>query len=228
MKNLNISIIFIIFVLGLIPYAPFITNAYGISVLSRELIIFLLSICIFINIPYSDIQSKCIMIGFSIIQFNNFIFQSLYFFFYIKYSDLLLFSSHLIILTVSFLLSNLLFKRYSYHSEIIDDNFIYYLCPRPDDFNGLISSLFYLPFGGVKVYCKGNVYAYRKGKLEKFTGRRSIFYIQKCFCFNTNVIYSNEIEKELDSLVGKTWSINNNCYSTFEPMFGKLKSIFRG
>ena len=102
-----------------------------------------------------------------------------------------------------------------------------YLTPRADDFNGLISALFYVPFSGVKVYCNGAVYAYKKGELKKFTGKSSKFYVSKCLAFNTNVLSSQLIENDLDNLVGTKWTIRKNCYRTFEPMFGSLKSKFK-
>lgn len=229
MKNFRLNVVFIliVFIVGLLPFSPFVTNVYGVASLSREIIISILCFLLCINTPYEQIASKCILIGFTLIQFSNLFLAIIFFFYMIEFENfyvVLLFS--LISITSVFFAIQLT-NKYKYSSEIIEQEYIYYLCPKADDLNGLLSSIFYYPFSGVKVLCNNSVYCYKNGQLKKFTGRKALFYISKCLAFNTKVKFTKEIENELDSLVGVKWSYNNNCYKTFEPLFGPLKSKMR-
>lgn len=217
----------LVFAVGLLPFLPQVTNIYLVASLSREITISILATAICINIPYSNIASKCSFIGFTIIQYLNLIFAFMYAYFYFELPEYLTISIYLSVFIFAIFFGIQLTKKYKYSNEQIDQSKIYYLCPKADDLNGLLSSLFYVPFSGVKVYCNGNVYAYKRGVLKKFTGRRSLFYISRCLAFDTKVNYSESIELELDELVGQKWSYSHNCYSTFEPLFGTLKSKMR-
>lgn len=228
MKNFkfNVFSIILIWIVGLLPYSPFLQDSYAMSLMSREFTIAILCSCIVVNIPYSHIASKCTMAAFCLTQYLMIAQEILYTYYYWEYSELLVMVSTIAIFIATSILVRQTTQRYKYKSNVIDDTKIYYLCPKADDLNGLLSSMFYFPFSGLKVYCNGNVYAYHHGTLKKFTGRKSLFYMSKCLSFDTNVLYSRDVERELDSLVGKRWSIRHNCYRTFEPLFGDLKDKF--
>lgn len=229
MKNFKFNCICIalVWIVGLLPFSSLLSDSYAASMLSRELIIAIMCSCVVVNIPYSNIASKCIMAAFCFTQYLLIIQQVLFAYYYWEYNAVLIATSTIMIFVTTAFIIRQLTQRYKYKSEIIDNTKIYYLCPKADDLNGMVSSLFYFPFSGLKVYCNGNVYAYHKGVLRKFTGRKAIFYVSKCLSFDTNVLYSKHIENELNSLVGTKWSVFGNCYRTFEPLFGDLKDKFK-
>ena len=230
MKNLafNVTIIVLVVGFGLLPYAPGVIDAYGLSSLSRELIICLLTISIAKNIPYENIVSKCLCIGFALTQILQVVIFCTYYFSYYKISGNIMFLLFALIMATSIFMARQLFMRAKFTSDKIDDTFIYYLCPKADDLNGLLSSLFYFPFSGVKVYANGKVYSYKRGVMTEVSGRRVEFYLKRCHAFNTNVIYTSQIQSELDALVGVRWTFRDNCYSTFEPMFGSISQLLKG
>lgn len=229
MKNFTFNIICIILIslFGTFPYWPWIINGYGVASLGREMIIVTISIMAVVNTDYKNIASKCVLIGFAVCQIVQLFFMCLYYFFYIDYSLLAMTAFFICTFTASVFMARQITARYKFSSDEIDNGYIYYLSPKADDFNGLISSLVYLPFSGVKVYCNGKVYAYRKGQLRKFTGTKASFYVNRCLAFNTNVIYSKDIESELEEMIGTKWTIRNNCYRTFSSMFGSLNSLLK-
>lgn len=230
MKNLPFNVVTIILVtlIGLVPYAPGVIDTYGLSSLSRELIICMLAVSVAKNITYDNIVSKCLCIGFAITQILQAIVFCTYYFSYYSLSGNIMFSLFALIMLSSIFMARQLFMRAKFTSDEIDDTFIYYLCPKADDLNGLLSSLFYFPFSGVKVYANGKVYSYKRGVMTELTGRHVGFYLKRCHAFNTNVMYTSEIQSELDALVGTKWTFRDNCYSTFEPMFGSLASLLKG
>lgn len=222
--KLNTSFIIVIGLVGFLPSFGFPVNEFIMVSFSRELIICLLSIQLAINIPYVNIFSKCVCIAFAMTQIAQVTFVVGVYLHYVQYEyDILLYFA-VVAFSLAIFLARQLVQQNKFSTDKIYNEYIYYLVPKADDFNGLISSLFYVPFSGVKVYCNGNVYAYKKGRLQKFTGKKAQFYISKCLSFNTGSLYSESIETKLDGVVGTKWTLFNNCYRTFEPMFGKLKS----
>ena len=140
MKNLafNVTVIVLVIGFGLLPYAPGVIDTYGLSSLSRELIICLLTISIAKNIPYENIVSKCLCIGFALTQILQVVIFCTYYFSYYKISGNIMFLLFALIMATSIFMARQLFMRAKFTSDKIDDTFIYYLCPKADDLNGLL------------------------------------------------------------------------------------------
>ncbi len=78
----------------------------------------------------------------------------------------------------------------------------------PKDLQGLILALILAPFGSYSIIVKGQQYLFRKGKVIKrpFTNYQEYFLRQ---------ITMPEISR-LNRLIGKRWTLTNNCLSVFK------------
>lgn len=164
-------------------------------------------------VPYRNTAAKCILFAWFGYEFIQFI-QSVFLLFAIKLTS---YPRTIETIVAAILASWYFFRSYDLTSDPIDDDHLFILRLRPDGLQDtIIAMCSFLPFGGMAIAYKGQIWRYRQGKLvkSKFTDNSRYFAIRGRIPHDSTIW-------QLDELVGTKWSLRKNCFTT-------LGSIARG
>lgn len=107
----------------------------------------------------------------------------------------------------------------------VDENYAYYIVKPIKDIRGLFVGLFSAPWNGISVYANGHFYGFKVGQgIVKKTAEEAKIVIKNSICIKSKLLKDINIQ-DLDRLVGKKWLPWQNCYTVFEPILGKIRDI---
>ena len=103
----------------------------------------------------------------------------------------------------------LLYAIYRSNDEedaLTSENNIYLLSHKPDNFMDFLLSLV-TGTSGYSVLANGYIYGYKKGIFTK----RKFHHLQKIKIKRTHIIASDKVMEYLESMIGKSWHLWQNC-----------------
>ncbi len=192
-----------------------------VAVISRDFIIFCVSLAGGTFIPYSRPRAKIIWTIWIFWQFVIFL---------LKIPELLtdlpmqFWSGTGMASTVLFALWMFSRRPHALRQRPLADGHLYYILSAPSDFKSLLLSLFLRPYSGLRVYLDGKIWTYRRGHgFTRLEGEAALRKLKHCRMVHIGPA-TNEDRACLDNLIGTQWSLENNCYALLEKHFGPVRN----
>jgi hypothetical protein len=106
--------------------------------------------------------------------------------------------------------------------ERLNKNYLYYVIKPTTDIRSLINSALSKPWNGLAVYVDGHYYGFKRKEFVKV--KLDNKKLSKWGFVKVKKVSPEDIRR-LNNMVGSSWRPWRNCYSVFEPMFGKLSEV---
>ncbi|MDP9195222.1 MAG: hypothetical protein M3O22_00360 [Pseudomonadota bacterium] len=205
-------------------YAPYFYEGdmqWYVSLVSRDFIIFCVSLAGAIFIPYSRPAAKVIWSIWTLWQLAIFICKAIEAFtdFPVQFWD--------VVTTITALVFVLwMFSRrpHAPRQRPLADGHLYYILSAPSDFKSLLLSLFLRPYSGLRVYLDGKIWTYRRNHgFTRLEGEAALRKLKHCRMVHIGPA-TDEDRACLDSLIGTQWSLKTNCFALLENHFGPVRN----
>jgi hypothetical protein len=190
------------------------------ALVSRDFIIFCISLSALLLIPYSRPAAKLIWTIWTIWQFIILLTKAAE-----VSTDLPVQFWSGISWATTAIFALWIFSRKTHEPRLHQfiDGHIYYILATPHDLKSLLLCLFVRPYNGLKVYLDGKLWTYRKGAFTELRGDLAMKRLKNCRVIHLKQASDNDREY-LSKLTGLRWSLKNNCYTLLENQFGPVRS----